>query len=210
MTTFGTMQTRIATELRRSNLTAEIQDAIQTVIKRYNSKRFWFNEDRSVTFSTVAGQEFYSSSDNANIPNFSQIDAVTLTRTATDRYPLEPRTFAELEQWSDSSTSTGLPSSWAYYANQLRLYPIPNAVYTVRISGVKRGSTLSATADTNFWMTDGEELIRTAAKAELYRHVIRGTEQADSLEAKTQRVLGDLRAETAQRLGAGAVVATEF
>ena len=89
MSTFGNMMDRIADELDRTDLTSQIQKAIQTAIDRYERKRFWFNEARSITFNTVDGQEFYTSSDNSAIPNLLQIDVVRLTVSGSDKIELE-------------------------------------------------------------------------------------------------------------------------
>ena len=53
MTTYGTMQDRIADELMRSDLTTHIQKSIQTAIKKYEREEFYFNVTTG-TLSTVA------------------------------------------------------------------------------------------------------------------------------------------------------------
>ena len=211
MTTLGTMMDRIADEINRSDLTSQIQKAIKTAIKTYDKDRFWFNESRSFTFSTVAGQEFYTSSDNTNIPNLLAIDTIQVAITSTDKYLLQRVPYEQIEAISSNTTvDQGQPTWFAYYGKQLRLYPIPDAVYTVRVSAVWALDDLSATSDTNAWMTDGETLIRSRAKRELYTHVIRDTDGAAAMAQAEITELKDLRSASSMRGATGVVQATEF
>lgn len=211
MTTFGAMQDRIADELDRTDLTSQIQKAIQTAIDCYERKRFYFNEARSITFNTVDGQEFYTSADASDIPNLLFIDNVKLTISGSDKIDLERVPYSELEHDSSNLTvDEGQPTSYAYFAKQLRLYPIPDAAYAVRISGVFSLSELSATADTNAWMTDAEALIRSRAKRELLTHVIRDAEGAQAMAQAEAEELQSLTQATNARGATGTILATEF
>jgi len=211
MTTFGTMKDRIADELDRTDLTNQIEKAIQTAIDKYQRKRFFFNEARSLTFNTVDGQEFYTSADSSDIPNLLYIDNVRLTVSGSDKIDLERAQYSELEYFSSNTTpDEGLPTSYAYYGKQLRLYPIPDAAYAVRVSGVFALSDLSATGDTNAWMTDAEALIRSRAKRELLTHVIRDAEGAAAMAQAEAEELQSLIQETNARSSTGSIVPTEF
>lgn len=211
MSSFGAMQDRIADELDRTDLTTQIQKAIKTSIQKYERKRFYFNEARSLTFNTVDGQEFYTSADASSIPNLLFIDNVKLTISGSDKIDLEPRQYSELEYLSNNSTNDeGQPTAYAYYAKQLRLYPIPDAAYAVRISGVFSLSELSATADTNAWMVDAEALIRSRAKRELLTHVIRDAEGAAAMAQAEAEELQSLTQATNARGATGTILATEF
>lgn len=211
MSTYGVMQTRIADELNRSDLTTQIQYAIKTAIKTYDKTRFWFNESRSFTFSTVDGQEFYTSTDNTNIPNLLAIDTIQITITSSDKYILQRVPYEQIEAISSNTTvDEGQPTWFAYYGKQLRLYPIPDGVYSVRVSAVWALDDLSATSDTNAWMTDGETLIRSRAKRELYTHVIRDTDGAAAMAQAEITELKDLRSASVMRASTGIVQATEF
>jgi hypothetical protein len=211
MSTYLEMQTRIADELDRTDLTGQIQKAIQTAIAFYERKRFWFNEARSITFNTVDGQEFYTSADQSDIPNLLTIDFVKLTISGSDKVNLDRSSYQELEYWSSNlSTDEGQPTAYAYYAKQLRLYPIPDAAYAVRVSGVFSLATLSADSDTNAWMTDAEALIRTRAKREILTHVIRDLEAAGVMNQVEQEQLKSLIEANTFRSSTGTILATEF
>lgn len=211
MSTFGQMQDRIADELNRTDLTSQIQKAIKSAIKVYDKQRFWFNESRSFTFSTVGGQEFYTSSDNADIPNLLAIDTAQIAIASTDKYLLSRVSYEEMEATSANGTSDeGQPTWFAYYNKQLRLYPIPDAVYTIRVSGHWALTDLSLTTDTNNWMTDGEILIRSRAKREIFTHVIRDVEGVAAMAQAENAELRELRSATGMRGSSGFLQATEF
>ena len=211
MSTFGVMADRIADELNRTDLTTQIQYAIKTAIKVYDKQRFWFNESRSFTFPTVAAQEFYTSSDNADIPNLLAIDTVQIAITSTDKYLLQRVSYEQMEAISSNGTvDQGQPTWFCYYNKQIRLYPIPDAAYTIRVSGHWALSDLSATTDTNNWMTDAEILIRSRAKRELFTHVIRDVEGVAAMVQAENEELRALRAASGMRGTSGQLLATEF
>lgn len=211
MTTYGTMQDRIADELDRADLTNQITRAIKSAIAYYERKPFWFNEQRTISFPTVDGQEFYGSSDDSDIPNLLRIDTLKIAETSTDKYDLERRPFEELDAYSQSNVNDeGKPVWYAYYAKQIRLYPIPDASYSIYGSGIIALADLSATTDTNAWMTDGEALIRARAKWDLYTHVIKEVESAQLMKAAENEELRSLMAATSARKATGRILPTQF
>lgn len=199
MTTLATMRTRIASEFVNESITsAQIDAAIQSAIKHYQRERWYFTESRTETFNTVASQEFYGTADNANIPNLSLIDQLTITINST-RDQLTERSWEWIDNVSTTTTSISAPTDYCYYAQQIRLYPIPDAVYPIRISGLIRLAALSADSDSNAWMIDGEEMIRGRAKWDLAVNVFYGSEQADAALALEQRAYSVLRRDTDRR-----------
>lgn len=206
MSTFGIMIDRVTDELKRSDLTAEARLAIKSAIRFYETKKFYFNEARS-TLDTVAGQEYYQ------LPtNFQAIDSLTLT-TSNYTYPLIPRTFQWIEEHQTNDNFRGRPTEYAVYGQQLRVYPIPNEADRMEMAYQTRFDELSATADTNAWMTDGEELIRMRAKVDLLQNVIMGPDalsHADKYAMRELNVLNVLRNETSARRSTGRVRPTQF
>jgi hypothetical protein len=186
MTQLSVMRTKIADEITRSDLTSQITAAINDAIKLWEAERFHFNEKRYL-INTVPSQEYYDivsptllTSAGAAVATGEEpieIDSITCT-VSSFPYPLTPRT----QQWFDLNQSlptqyTGQPDSYTIYGNQLRLFPIPDSAgsgvggaYPIRISCHARlgPNPLTADADTNAWMTEGEMLIREEAKAILY------------------------------------------
>lgn len=229
MTTYGDMQARIADEMLDAPVsTAQIQNAIQDAVKRYQEERFYFNQLRSAAtpildsaggnvtdFSggalydsaglmTSPGVEFYPSSVWALDASISHIDTVTVL-AYNSRFTLQPETPGWFEDNSVGVTWRSLPLRWTYESEQLRLYPIPDQAYPIIITATQVFATLVDSTDTNPWMVDGEELVRCAATAMLYGRISRDAQQEQRWTADEQRALATLRRKTAQRGGPGRV-----
>src|ERR1700741_1945577 len=97
--TYGGLQNRIADELGArtdlltplagSNLTlSPIQNAIQSAIAKWEREPFYFNElfDQN-WFSTVVGQEIYTTADQAQIKTMAKITKLTAIVNA-NRYTI--------------------------------------------------------------------------------------------------------------------------
>ena len=206
---FQTMTARIANEIRRSDLSSEIAQEVQDAIKFYEAERFWFSESRTNTFSTVAAQEFYSSADLSIMPNIIKIDEAVITISG-NRYPLNKRDWDYMEHVAMNPSTYGQPQDFCYYGEQIRLYPIPDNVYSVRLSGVFQLATLSASADTNAWMVEGEMLIRNTAKRNLHKNRTHLSDMADEAEIQEGVALANLRAKNTLKLSSGRQRPTQF
>lgn len=198
MTTFGAIKARVADDLLRPDLTAQIAAAVPDAIRTAAANRFYFNEVRGLTFNTVVGQQFYGAAALADIANLTDIDAVWIT-VNSQRRTLDSESALVIDQMLEGSPSNGEPYLYARQANGLRLYRVPGAVYPVFIDGVSRLSVLSADADTNAWMTEGERYIRALVKAMLCEDVIADNENADRQYARAEVIKRDLLRETERR-----------
>ena len=206
---FGTMTNRIANEIRRTDLTTEIATEVQDAIKFYEAERFWFSESRTNTFNTVASQEFYSSADLAVMPIVVHIDEAVITISG-NRYPLNRRDWDYMEHIAMNPVTLGQPQDYCYYAEQIRLYPIPQDAYPIRLSGIFQLGTLSTSADTNAWMVEGQQLIRNMAKMKLHMERTHLTDMAEEAQALVELSLANLRKKNAMRLSAGRQRPTQF
>lgn len=161
MSDYVTMQRRIWRELDRNDITSVAQDAIQSAVRFYGGQRMWFNEQRW-TASTSTSVEYYS------LPNeFREVDTINIT-VNTNQYPLRRRSWAEIDEAAQpANLYSGYPTEYAIQRNELRLYPIPNAQFTLVLSGQSDLTELSSDAATNAWMVHGEELIRSRACADI-------------------------------------------
>lgn len=169
MTTRAVMKQRIADELARADLTSMIPYAISDAIKYYQSKRWFFNESREITFDTANGQEFYDKYDCAYLSTLIKIDyaKVTIDNTLFDLKRVDPE-----EHEHNQNQVNGQPFSYSYYAQQMRLYPVPTDAWEVRVAGVMQTpEPVTDEEKYNPWMTEAELLIRTQAKINLVRHV---------------------------------------
>ena len=213
MTTYGDMQARIADELGgRTDLSAQIPLAIQTAIAKWERERFYFNELRAANaFRTAQGQEFYGAADYAPLATIAHLDKVAIL-VSGNRYTLAPRLAQYLEDVSVNPSVQGQPIDYAYYAEQLRLYPIPDNAYAISLLGTTRFSALVNPGDSNPWTLDAEALIRCEAKMDLYENTLQQPDLADRMRLLIhgdpskpghRGYLYALKAETARRAAVG-------
>ena len=211
MTTLAVMKQRIADELARSDLTAMIAYAISDAINAYQSRRLFFNESRDINFDTASDQEWYDRYDNAAIPNLMAIDYMRVAIDSTF-WEICRKTPEQMES-SQVSPATGLPTSYTYFNQQIRLYPIPNDAWEVTVAGhIKVNEPASDTEARNPWMTDAERLIRARAKLNLARNVnASGMDPTFSPQAllifkdEESDAFNDLKSRTAKQVGTGKI-----
>lgn len=168
--TLTDMRNRIADELHRSDLTTEIDRQIQSAIEHYETSRFRWNEKKDVAIATtVQGQREYSLSSD-----FLEFDTLKIVYNGTF-IPLRLKTY----QWIDENDSQevaieGTPAYYTTYGDTqgvLRIFPTDNQTHSL-IGAYHYRTALTYTASSSeAWFTQGEELIRSRAKAavEIFR-----------------------------------------
>jgi hypothetical protein len=189
--TFGTIKTRIADELNRSDLTSQISLAVISAVEHYERERWWFEETLVTTVSTVASQNYVS---DAVISSLAVIDMVQLT-VGSAKYTLVQIPYDEWAAESSTSTTSGQPTEYAYYQDRLFLFPTPGSIYVLTISGVQRLATLSGASDANGFTNYCEELIRQRAKADIRCNIVldeKAQSEAAQLGASGQTFLSGM------------------
>lgn len=213
----------LLTPLADSNLSlSPIKNAIQSAIAKWEREPFYFNSvyDTPATpfFTTVAGQEFYTVDDASEIATSPDLLKLHVLINA-NRYPLEPRTWQYLEDTSVNPAVTGFPFDYAYFAEQLRFYPIPDGAYPITRSGTKRLSALVEDSDANAWTQDAYDLIRSEAKLILALETLHDDAMAartrvaiygDPSEPRSRGYLAALKGETTRRQARGRIRPTYF
>jgi len=209
MPTLGETTRRILNETRRDEATegSNVQDCILDAIQHYEMQRFHFNQDRSETFSTVAAQQYYGSSALASIPYILEFDNVAIDIASSDVRNLKKVPWETIQQWNADGASSGQPSHYAYYAQEIRLYPIPNNVWTVTISGLFQLAVPSLSTDTGAWLTRGQgyNLIKYHAKSLFCADYIDDDKGAQKAAAKAQFELDELMRSLSRRQASGEI-----
>lgn len=207
MTTRATMIDDIRTDIGDSAFSSDyLQSAITNACKHYQRERFYFSESREKTFATVQGQVWYSSSDDADIGTIKSIDAMVIETSTYDRR-LRRVTPEFIEIWTDANASQAEPYNWTYYNRQIGIYPIPDAAYTIRMLGVFTAAAPASDGEAdNPWMVEAYNLIRSRVLVDVAMHRQHDAELAQMFRLREQDELMRLRTETAERLGAGAIV----
>lgn len=195
------LKAQIYDDLNRTDMTAQVANAISSAIKHYENERWWFLEDDTAT-ATVTNQAWY------NLPsNNVFLDSLIITISGS-KEPLDRVSYEEINR-KDTGTITGYPSEWAYYKNQIRFYPVPNGTYTLTYSYVLSLTELSDGAS-NSWTSDAKDLIRFRTLAELYAIVIKDTENAQIARVAENETYIGLQRLNNSKLTTGRIVKTEW
>lgn len=196
MADLATLKSRIASEIHRTDLTDEIAYAISDAVKHYQSKRFAFNQTRG-TLTTVSGTEFYGT-----LTDVASIDSITLNINAR-KTVLDQWSYGEMERIATTTNTNNQPWAWSWYDEQIRLYPVPDAAYTLTVSYVQKIDVPSTDGSSNIWTDQAEELIRHAAKKRIYRDVTMDDANAIKAEAAEQEQLARLLKDTNRQVSGG-------
>lgn len=209
--TYGGILDDIETETRlpRATFGAKMELCVQEAIDEYAKVRFWWNQSFTETFPTVASQENYGAAANAKIPYAVEFDSVKIAIGSADKRILTKESWQAIEDINHDGASTGQPSHYAYYGQQIRLYPIPTDVWTVTMAGLFLLTRLSADGDTNGWVTrgQGERLIRCRASALFYGTHLRLSSRAAEFQAMANAEFDLLTASLSRRQATGRISA---
>ncbi len=196
MASLADLETDISDHERRATVKdkAAIGASIIRAIRHYSGRRWWWNENQGTAFNTVSGTEYYALPSPLRV-----IDNVSVT-VSQDPYILERRTNGYIEEvYTPAGVYSGKPSDWCLFEDQIRIFPIPDGVYAVKVQGyglaLPTYSTDAAdawTTDTTTpWANDAYDLIYSRARA-LYAmnwrndregFVAHSTEEEKSLQA---------------------------
>lgn len=204
MGTYLDLINRIADESLRPDMSGQIKLCVQEAIAHHEVERYWFNQFRDRTFDTVPGREFYDGTDLSDIPDLLELDAVTITNGGA-RMILSSSSYGEIEAISVAVGTRGQPTRYAFWGQMLRLYPVPDAVYAVRLSGLFKLPALAADGDQNAWTNEAEDLIRHRAKSILYSQYLRDDANAARAAALEGAARDRLATSTARRLAGGEI-----
>lgn len=198
--TYTDLQAQVASDLKRSDLTTDIQTAILAAIRDHGAERFWFNETRSYSLSLSAGTSGYTLASSGSVQEFVNIDRIDMAISSSTNVKLAEIGADEMQDLY-LSNSTSQPTSWARYADQVRVHPIPGTSYTATISGHVRLTTLASGSSANAWTSSNaaQQLIRYSALKRLYAYPIRNVDQAQVATAAETLELEYLRRETDRR-----------
>jgi hypothetical protein len=199
--TYGDVQARIADELNRSDLGPQIQKAVIRSIKHFERMPFWFNET-STTLSSVAAQSYVA------VPSdFLAIQYFEVTYSGHNTKMI-PQTLEYIRRYN-ASNFNNIPLNYCYQQDRFELAPIPNAVYSMPLRYVKRLTELSATTDSNAWLTEAEDVIVYHSMKTLYATVIRSGNDAAIMQGLEGEAVRSLNRGELIRLR-GTTIATEF
>jgi len=169
--TFSDMQARMAEELQRTDLADQIANAIVEACDYYRRDAF-FKNDAQATQTTSAGVNIY----NAPL-DIAELRALFATASGTV-YQLRWKSWDRLnaEDSNQLSPVQGPPVDYALNllagGMQVRLFPTPNAVYTLTYNYIQIIPAPVNDSDSNFWTMEAREMIRAYARYLLRLNVL--------------------------------------
>lgn len=145
------METVIADELSRTDLSTQIAREITNAITFYQNKRFWFNENTQIQLTTIAGQRDYI------LPaNFAAVLSVrSQMSTGGLIYPITASTVQFIESIDlVQNVTTNYIDLYAIFNGMIKVYPPPIAGLPIYIRGTVLLPTLTTTAATKTYATN--------------------------------------------------------
>lgn len=198
MSTFAEVKARIASEIKRTTLTAEVAAHTLRAIEFYAKRRTWKNEGVA-TIDTVA-----NTATRATPTGLRDIDRVAVVVNGTD-YALTKVTREVMADRQGAAASAGQPVEYSWEGANLKFWPIPDAVYPVNIAGIFDDTALANDNDTNSWTTIGENLIVARAKHTICRDITIDIEMMTLAQRAEREARNHLFGDTDSRTSTGIV-----
>lgn len=200
---YTALQAAVVADLARSDLAATVvPDGILDAIREYEGQRFFFNEQLltlTISATNTYALSLWSSTASLTVSDIIEIDSFRINVGASRSYTLSEETWNYINTIDENSTSTsGYPEIFSYWAQAIRIYPMPSAsiAMTGTISAHIKFKELSAGADSNPWTNDAKGLIRAAASRLIAQRYLRDqTVYTGALDAE-QRALAGLQRRT--------------
>ncbi|MEM9584791.1 MAG: hypothetical protein AAGA08_16895 [Pseudomonadota bacterium] len=209
MSTLKTLRDRIIFETNRENdetiTDTQLNAMIYRAIRKYSRKRWEFNE-QTKTVTTAADNEFV-----AEPAGLFSMDSVLVT-IGGHEYPLKKRSNKVIEDWHGATNTSGQPTDYAYQNKQFRIWPTPNAVYTLHVLGIYDVDTAPNVAtpaanwtdtDSNAWTDEGQDLLCHRVKYVLARDVLFDNEMLRNSAIGVTEAKADLGDEAALKQSTG-------
>lgn len=199
MPTFGGLRDNIIEEIGKvgASLTAIVELQIQNAVEFYANQVFWFNEG-NYTFTTSSSQAAYPWPSDFMAAEFMQVSY------GGANFQVEPKPYQWIAEL-DNGKVFSVPAAYAMFNQNFRLFPVPNASYTIVLDYQKRLPTLSVSTDSNAWTTYGQDLIIARVEKVLHARKYRNPEMAQMCAQAEQDALTALRNLTHESLGSGKI-----
>lgn len=203
------MVSEIQSILRRTTgggSSANVIAAIDHNIGQLQSEAFFFNETRSTTFNTVAGQAWYDEDDDADIPLFASFEALFITITGDERPLARQFNIGTFELLASNSNNQGKPSVFIYRNSEIGLYPVPDDAYQAKfIGGMHSPAPGSGAEEGNVWMTVGYRAVMYSTLAWINRFRVRDYKLAEEMDMQAEKEKSRLSITKNRRKGGGRI-----
>jgi hypothetical protein len=175
VTTLNGLITQISDDINRTDQTANVSTAILRAVEHYSTHRWWFNEGRA-KIGTTPDEERLPLPSSADSGEVIEVDSI-LININNNSYRLKSTSKLEMDDLhTPGAVYTGRPERYSLYDSQIRLYPIPDATYSVTISYQYVLPELTASSSTA-WTNEMGQLIRFHAVADIYANKLHNMER---------------------------------
>ncbi len=206
MTTRYQLEPQIIDDIDRTDINTQVSTAVETAIRMHEHERYWFNTVAKVTATLSSSTAFVPFTD---LPyRFLEIDRIRIQRNTNYYWDLMARQRDWLFDRQDVIVYTE-PSEYAVYANTLQFDNYADQSYPLIMDGlVSLGNTASNTYSTSSsvaWFGEARDMIRAAAKKDLFLHVIKDPEQAVAMGVVETGVKNILKSKANQVAATGQI-----
>ena len=205
--TLGDLVAEIEDDIARADLTPQVRTAIARAIRHYQGERLGFNE-RTLTFVTAPGVDVYGRGDLAEIPDLYAVDTLVLIEADTV-YALHRVPEAAIER-CQNLVAGARPCRFSFFDRSLRLDPVPDAEYVLRVSGHVRILAPQADDDTSPWFDEASSLIAAWAKRHLAMNSLRDPALATAQTALVDEAFRTLRGRANRAASSGVIRAHDL
>ncbi|MGY2052409.1 phage adaptor protein [Methylobacterium sp. JK268] len=205
--TLGDLVAEIEDDIARADLNAQVRTAIVRAIRHHQSERFGFNE-RVLTFQAVQGVDTYGAGDLPDIATLLAID--TLVVVQSDQvWALQRRPERAIESVQQANFQ-GWPCFYSYLDRSIRIDPVPDATYTLRLTGHVRIPPPGADDETSPWVDEAGTLIAAWAKRHLALNALRDPQMAAMQQTAAAEALTELRGRANRAASSGVIRAHDL
>jgi len=190
---YSDLQSLIADDLDRSDLTDQIRREIRRAISHYSAQRFGFNETTR-NLQTVTGQSYVS----ASLSDVIALDNLYITIGSRDVKMTEQDLNQIVEE---RPSSNGTPYEYAWFSNRIELEVPPSTTFSLTAYVHYELPELSSGTDQNGWTNEGQDLIRHRAEKLIYQNILKDPQKAIGSAALEKESLSALKAKNNRRTG---------
>ncbi|WP_298967750.1 hypothetical protein [uncultured Methylobacterium sp.] len=200
--TLGDLIAEIEDDIERADLNQQVRIAVARAIREYQPDRFGWNE-RVLTFTTLAGTDVYGGGDLSEIPDLYAVDTMVLVENG-QVWPLARVAEAAIET-TQQDTAGGRPCRWSFLDRSIRLDPVPDGAYSIRLTGQIQVPAPATDDDTSPWVDEAGTLIAAWAKRHLAMNALRDDRMAARQDAAVTAAWRRLRGRANRIASAGVI-----
>jgi len=204
------LKAQILDDLARSDLTTQVDTAIDWALNYYADDRFWFNE--VVNASTTLSSSLAMISFSVLPYRFQKIDRLRLELNSI-YYDLYHRDYDWIMARQDMRV-VAQPMEYCVYADKVQFDVLADQNYTLNIDGLvslaNAASNTYTAQDASEWFNTASELIRSAVKRNLYSQVLKDPDMASVCVQSEQDAYSFLKGITNRKKTTGYIRANQF